>query len=66
MKKQKFYILQRNSIKSVLHIHSYFLYVEKKFKDLKEEITKLSTIIKKSKSIKRIEIKEVYQHEDQI
>jgi hypothetical protein len=43
-----------------------FLYVEKTFKDLKEDITKLSTIIKKSKSIKRVEIKETYQHEDQI
>ena len=43
-----------------------FLYVEKTSKDLKEDITKLSIIIKKSKSIKRVEIKEVYQHEDQI
>ena len=36
------------------------LYVEKTFKDLKEDITKLSTIIKKSKSIKRVEIKQVF------
>ena len=37
-----------------------FLYDEKTFKGLKEDITKLSTIIKKSKSIKRVEIKQVF------
>jgi len=38
-----------------------FRYIEKTFKDLKEDITKLSTIIKMSKSLKRVDIKEVYQ-----
>ena len=41
-----------------------FRYVEKIFKDLNDDIIKLNTIIKKSKSIKRVYIKEVYQYED--
>jgi len=51
-----------------LYIYSHFNMLKRQLKILrkKEDITKLSTVIKKSKSIKRVEIKEVYQLQDQI
>ncbi|KAL6632991.1 hypothetical protein U3516DRAFT_734289 [Neocallimastix sp. 'constans'] len=67
-KKQKLYIYSLEEFNKVGIAYSFtFLYVEKIFKGLKKDISKISTIIKKDKSIKRIYIKEeVYQHEDQI